>query len=295
VLIGMTHGSDADTTTGEGEALRERRRILLEEVRRLERAERFAAALQAIRDSGLTSTDRADLQPEIARLKQAVRLQESYQRAREALEAGEGDAALRLAAVVAVEPQYKDAAKLLYEAVSGASVDGLEAEVRASRDAASRIEAERDHLGRGRARLAWVAGVQGVVLSLLVGWMVWRSPRTGAPARTAPPPASAAARVARPAPSASSTALSPVPEEATTQSVPAPEAVAQGNARSEPSARGSAAPVASSEGPPPEPEGPCARIGESCSSTGQCCSGSACYGTTCQDSRRTIVFGKYRP
>jgi uncharacterized small protein (DUF1192 family) len=275
--------SHAETASAGGERRRIGRERLLDEVRRLEQAEQFAAALQAIRDSGLTSTDAASLQPEIARLKQAARLQALYQRARAALQAGDEEAARLLSAVVAVEPGYKDAAKLLYERLSGVSVADLEARIAASQEAASRVEAERDRLARGRARLVWVAGAQGVILCLLVGGTAWRGAPPGAADGRARPGPSGGAQVARPAPPASPEALTPVPAASTTQAG---------------AASGAAAPAvttSSREGPPPELDGPCRSIGASCSSTVQCCVGSVCSGTTCQDARKTIVFGQYRP
>jgi hypothetical protein len=289
------HSSDdAETRSAEGARRRIRRERLLDEVRRLEHAEQFAAALQAIRDSVLTSMDAASLQPDIARLKQAARLQALYQRARAAFQAGEGEAALLLSEVVAVEPGYKDAARLLYETLSGVRVADLEAEVAASRDAVSRIEAERDRSARGRARLAWVAGAQGAALCLLVGWMAWRGPPRGAADGRARSGSSVVAQVAQPA---SSEAPSPFPAASTTQTALASEAAGQGSAPGGASVRGAPAvtATASAGDRPPEPEGPCRRIGASCSSTGECCSGSICSGTACQDARRTIVFGQYRP
>jgi hypothetical protein len=266
---------------------------LREEVRRLEEAERFTEALQAIRSSGLASTEPA-IQPDIARLRQAARLQASYRRACQALEAGEEEAAALLAAVVAVDPRYKDAAQLLYETVSGGRVAGLEAEVAASREAASRVEAQRDRLARGRARYRWVALAQAVVLCALCGLLGWTSRRR--------PPSPAAVRSVAAASSGGATVtmeVAPAPpgtEGVIVSAAPPPAATGaaaqQGVVSSLP---GTTAPGAAPEDGPPEPEGPCHTVGESCWSTTQCCFGSMCYGTTCQDTRRTIVFGKYRP
>ncbi len=269
---------------------------LREEVSRLEEAEQFAEALQAIRDSGLVPADPAGLQPDIARLRQASRLQASYRRARAAFEAGDEEAGALLATVVAVDPTYKDAARLLYETVSGGRVAGLEAELAASREAASLAEAQRDRLARGRARLLRVAVAQGIVLCALCALLGWAS------RRRPPSPANGSAHQA---PSGEARA-------ARRSASGLPEAIAPTTMGNGPTSPGPAAPIAQAATPPiegspaatstPAPEdrpleldGPCHPIGESCWSTAQCCFGSMCYGTTCQDTRRTIVFGQYRP
>ena len=299
-----TRPSDGDHETAGDEAAREeeRRRLqrerLRDEVRRLEQAEQFTAALRAIRESGLTSRDPEGLRPDIARLKQAARLQASYGRACAAQKAGDGEAAALLSAVVAVDPRYRDAAKRLYEAVSGVSVGGLEAEVGAAREAASRVEAQRDRLARGRGRLMWVAGAEGIVLCSLLGWMAWHRPPLPSPAVNARSLAAQGveARNARPPRAGSPEVLSTVAFQSTAHAEPAPGAVEKPSASIAPASLASPAPGASLEGPPPpELEGPCRRIGASCSSTLDCCWGSMCYGNVCQDSRRTIVFGQYRP
>ncbi len=300
----MTHPtrpSDGDHETSGDEAAREeeRRRLqrerLRDEVWRLEQAEQFTAALQAIRESGLASRDPEGLRPDIARLKQAARLQASYGRACAAQKAGDAEAAALLSAVVAVDPRYKDAARRLYEAVSGVSVGGLEAEVGAAREAASRVEAQRDRLARGRWRLMWVAGAEGLVLCCLLGWMAWRRPPLPSPAMNARSLAAPGieARGAQPPRSGSPEVLATV---AFRPTEPVHDAIEKPSASIAPASLASPAPGASLEGPPPpEVEGPCRRIGASCASTLDCCWGAMCYGNVCQDSRRTIVFGQYRP
>jgi hypothetical protein len=293
VLVEMTlpKGPDggSDLEAG-GDARGLQRERLRDEVRRLEQAGELTAALQAIRDARLDAADRDGFQPEIARLKQAARLHARYGQAVAAVQAGDAEAAAQMAAVVAVDPRYRDAARLLYETVSGANVGTLTSEVEASREAARRLEAERDRLARGRARLAWLAGAEAVVLGVVLGWLAWgRPPSPPADGRTR---ATAPHGDARHAPLAEDAS----PERRSQEQAPpvvesAPTAEAAGHA----SAPSASTPGAAAEGPPPAVDGPCHHVGERCSSTLECCVGAMCYGTTCQDAQRTTVFGPYRP
>ena len=288
-----TVGDEAERRTGER---------LRDEVRRLEQAEQFAAALQAIRDARCAGAELASMQPDIARLKLAARLQASYQRATAALEAGDGEAARLLAAVVAVDPRYKDAARLLYETVSGGRVGDLQAEAAASREALSQNEAARHRLARGRVRLAWVAGALGalgVVLCALLGWMAWRRPPSSRPAAGREVLASAAAPSLAPD-ALTTTGQTPTPPAELLAEQAAPSPLPQASPRdanrpvSVPGSTASALGASADDPPSLDLDGPCRRIGQSCWSSTQCCFGSLCYGTECQDTRRTIVFGQYR-
>jgi formylglycine-generating enzyme required for sulfatase activity/tetratricopeptide (TPR) repeat protein len=97
-----------------------------EQVRELERAEQYGKALDEIRRAHQTLRGLKDWAPDIARIEGAQTIAANYQRASVAFKAGDMDTARRLFVdVVAMNEQYKDAAKLLYEAVSGVNVDNL--------------------------------------------------------------------------------------------------------------------------------------------------------------------------
>jgi hypothetical protein len=268
---------------------------LREAVRALEAAEQFDEALRAIRESGLVPADPNGFQPEIARLKRAARLEESYRRARAAHEAGDGDAATLLSAVVAIEPRYKDAAARLHEAVSGASVQGLRTEADASREAAARLRERLDRLARTRNRLAWLACAQGVLL-LVLGWTSLRRGPAGGGMKVRQAESVAAASV-KSSEGASPNVAPPVVVPAVKPATEEPRPAAPSTARPEASAAAVPDPPQPSveDDPPLDLHGPCHRIGDKCSSSAECCFGSLCFGTSCQDTRRTVVFGSYRP
>jgi tetratricopeptide (TPR) repeat protein len=117
-------------------------------VAELEKAEQYEAALELIRETGDTFVGVMDWAPDVGRLTRAAQALADYQRASGALRAGDRETAARLfAGVVAGDPKYKDASKLLHEAVSGVSVDELVAEQgQAIAQQQKRAERERSRL-----------------------------------------------------------------------------------------------------------------------------------------------------
>ena len=137
-------------------------------------------------EAGDTYAALTDWAEDVARLTQAAQLLADYHRARGALKAGDRETAMRLfAGIVATEPKYKEAAKLLYEAVSGRDVDRLVARLVAGEKKLAEWEPPVSRLG-----LTMLA-VLGV--GLLVGGRVMG--RKTAPGQT-PAPAQPAASAA---------------------------------------------------------------------------------------------------
>lgn len=96
----------------------------------LEENEKFAEAYSIIDELTKSYPAEPTLTPIKKRLEKKSKLNETYQRALGALQSDEADTAIHLfSEIIALEPKYKDAAKHLYQAVSGEDADGMEKEI----------------------------------------------------------------------------------------------------------------------------------------------------------------------
>jgi formylglycine-generating enzyme required for sulfatase activity len=204
------------------EATNELRTIGLDRVRvkvaELEEVEQYEAALDAIRKTGDTYAGITDWAQDVERLKRAAQRRADYQRASGALKAGDRETAMRLlAGVVATDPKYKDAARLLYDAVSDNEVERREQTERKARERAeataqaerrerekaqatteaerkARVDAESmvqvaqteavagvKRAEQGRVRVMALAMVEGMVAAALGGWILFKMPHASIP------------------------------------------------------------------------------------------------------------------
>lgn len=150
----------------------------------LEQAEQHATALELIQSVGDTYAGIKDWQPDIERLMRAAHMLANYQRAKGALNDGDKQTATQIISrIVVMDPKYKDAAKLLYEAVSGESVDDLHAQVEE--------EARGKKTTWLRMRLLLVTMLlAGGAMGTLMGTLVGTSARSHPAATVMPAPAS---------------------------------------------------------------------------------------------------------
>jgi hypothetical protein len=180
-----------------------------ERVHKLEETEEYAAAREVIRDAIDRFGEADDWAPDLERLERAAQMLADYQEASKTLGEGKKETAMRLfAGVVAVDPEYKDAAKLLYEAVSGKDVDRLVA--------AEEKLAEKERLPR---RVGW-ASIGIVAVGLFFGGAFVGGAFVGR--QTTAGPAQPTASATSPEPALSVTSASSIPS--------APPATAGGSA-----------------------------------------------------------------
>lgn len=168
-----------------GEMLRTKRlEALLARAQGLESTGQYTEALEVISTGARDFADR-DWTVDTDRLQRASEMEGNYQRATGALVSGDRETAkVFLAKVVATKPEYKEAAKLLYETVSGANDPA-----KAPAPAAAKRESRSTRWTGGVVPAALAVGV------LLLGWeggAWWVARGTGVPAGSAGAPSSAA-------------------------------------------------------------------------------------------------------
>lgn len=250
------------------ELLRMKLDDLMRKLAGLERTEQFAKALEAIHEAGSKFDGLKDWGPEVTRLTRAAEVSASYHQAVGALAKKDEETGIRLlAGIISVEPRYKDAAKLLYEAVSGVATTTTTAQL--GDELQAHAEAARASSAVKQKRLVWALGVESAAIVGLVGWYVL-SPTRSVPAATS----------AVPAVSVFALPLTSVPEppQSATPSVsadPPPNQAPSGSATATvappPAARPAEAPKA-----PPDKQAPCGRAGASCGPQASCCPGFIC-------------------
>lgn len=97
----------------------------------LEKQQRYDDALRELTDARELFAGSTEWKATVDRLEQKKTLEDAYERARAALNAGDKPVAISLLArIIGVEPAYKDVPRLLYEAVSGQSIQAITADAR---------------------------------------------------------------------------------------------------------------------------------------------------------------------
>lgn len=139
----------------------------LARVHDLERTERYVAALAAIQDAGVGPKD---WNSDIERITQAMKLLDEYRRAKKALVGGDEETAKQLLSnILAIDPEYKDAAKLLHKTANAASIDRIittDTDTKTERQPADQRQSMIRKIGWG------IVGSLGVWL-IFGGWILW--------------------------------------------------------------------------------------------------------------------------
>ncbi|MEW6405549.1 MAG: hypothetical protein AB1649_27465, partial [Chloroflexota bacterium] len=129
----------------------------LQRIEELEAGRKYQEAFDLAQQLRETHLKARNWEPDLERLEQKTQLDELYQRGLGALQSGEGETAQKLlGTVVSIEPTYEQAARYLYQAVSGEDVDvlkkqqteahNLRAELTQARTIASRYKSQHQGL-----------------------------------------------------------------------------------------------------------------------------------------------------
>ncbi len=142
-------GLTSEAADVEAKRASQRLAATLQQIRKLEREEKFADALRLANVLHRDFPAASEL-PNLERLERKTQLAGWYQRALRALSAGQAEAATTLLAdVIALEPAFHEAPRYLYQAVTGIDPQALAADLdvfeKRVKDLSSRLEAAQDH------------------------------------------------------------------------------------------------------------------------------------------------------